>query len=188
MNLDKEGSRGEFLRLLAEFGEEPAFVRRAKSVDDSWHQLVNRCRHEQEERLHWPRLRFAALRRRVQGDWQRLKKHLQDPSELDRLARLDAEWEPLCVSAQEVPWTDWGALRDFVDSALRFNAAWDRYLNQLDLEKTNQVRRDFNEYFPLEKECAFGGMTGMQPFQPLPMVSRAEVGDLFPLLNVPRLR
>ena len=40
---DDEGSRSEFLRLLAEQGEEPAFLRRARVADDALNRLIQHC-------------------------------------------------------------------------------------------------------------------------------------------------
>ena len=184
--LDYEGSRGEFLKLLAEFGEEPAFVRRASIVEESWRQLLRRCCREREELLHWPRTHFCGLKRRVNGNWHRIARLLQDPNRLSFFESFELDFGAVQV-VQQMPWTDSGALRAFVDSAIRFDRGWSDFVAQLNLDPINRVRRNYNEYYPIERACAFGTEQFNKAFEPIAMVDRDVLLQRYPLIDVPQL-
>jgi hypothetical protein len=77
------------------------------------------------------------------------------------------------------------ALANFLESADRFNRRWSTYLENLDLESVNQPRRDFNQFYPVEKACAFGLETIAEGFEPLAMIDSAYLLACFPLLTLP---
>jgi hypothetical protein len=185
--LDYEGSRSEFLKLLAEMGEEPAFIARARAPQEALDALVRSCEAKREELLKWPRFHLAALAERVRHDWARLGRLLAEPESVKLLEALHAS-EP-AAPAGPSDWlvTDRGALGQFLESAERFNRKWRAYVDGLDLEPVNQPRRDFNQYYVLEKACAFGSEGVADGFEPLAMIDRAYLDQRFPLLVFPAL-
>ena len=62
---DYEGSRSEFLKLLSECGEEPAFLARARAPQMALDELLNACNSKREEMLKWPKFYLAILAERV---------------------------------------------------------------------------------------------------------------------------
>ena len=56
------------------------------------------------------------------------------------------------------------------------------------LEEVNRQRHEYNEYYPVEKACAFGSDAMVADFEPLPMLDRVMLESKFPLLELPTLR
>lgn len=83
--------------------------------------------------------------------------------------------------------SDGSALRQFLDSAERYNRNWCSYIDGLDLELVNKPRRDFNKFYVLEKECAFGSARVADGFEPLGMIDSSFLYGRFPLLMLPKL-
>jgi hypothetical protein len=69
---DFQGSRGEFLKSLAELGEDPAFIRRAQSVEVAWSQLRAQCKAQREMMLRWPWMHLSILAARLNDNWSPL--------------------------------------------------------------------------------------------------------------------
>lgn len=180
-----EGSRGEFLKLLAEFGEEPAFLRRASAVENSWSSLIKGCQLKRERLLKWPKEHLVNLRQRIRGDWTRVACFLPDPTEVVLVKRISSEWDECSRTSSARPWTDRSAFDAFMASAFRFNSSWRFFVEQLDLELVNGPRRLYNRYYEVERECAFGNTSHVRAFEPQPMVERDEIFRLFPLLELP---
>ena len=167
---DYEGSRSEFLKLLAELGEEPAFIARAKAAHYLLDVLVQQCCQKREEMLHWPCSHLSNLVQRIGGDWRRIAPLLANP---ESVAELEALFDQISFKNSKIPsssLTDKGSLRQYLDSAEPFNRAWRHYLEGLDYESVNAPRRAYNQYYPLEKACAFGNSMDSDGFQPLDMI------------------
>ena len=94
-----------------------------------------------------------------------------------------------CATTAQPNWlaSDRAALRQFLESAERFNRNWQAYIDGLDLEPVNKPRRDFNQFYVLEKSCAFGSDRVTEGFEPLPMIDSAYLYERFPLLSLPSL-
>jgi hypothetical protein len=184
---DYEGSRLEFLKLLAEFGEQPAFLERAQAPQVAFDALLQGCEARRKELIEWPSYYLAVLALRVGRDWARLARWLADAESAAQLAALRAKLPT--DKTVEVSWlgSDKAALRQFVESAERFNRTWQAYLNGLDLEGVNQPRREYNQFFVLEMECAFGSQGVAEGFVPLEMIDREHLAQRFPSLALPRL-
>jgi hypothetical protein len=191
-NHDFEGSRGEFLKHLLEQGEEPAFIRRAKAVDEAWNELLDRCQTQRNDMLRWPRMRLAELARKVGGDWSRLAPLVANGVQVSVMERLHHEWhtqEP-SDARSATPWSTLsGLLADFVNSVERFNALWRKHLQDFDLRSINALRADYNRYYPAEKAAAFDSedieRLGFAPLAP------ASVEDLlvkYPLIELQTVR
>ena len=184
---DYEGSRSEFLRLLAEFGEEPAFIARARAPQIALEELLRGCEAKREELLKWPRFHLAALARQVRKDWSRLRSLLAKADSVAMLEELHANLqveEPL-----EASWltSDKAAVGRFLESGARFNRHWAEYLDHLDLEATNKPRREFNQFYVLEKSCAFASEQAAEGFEPLEMIDQEYLYRCFPLLTLPEM-
>src|SRR5688500_7018169 len=87
---DYEGSRGEFLKLLVEMGEEPAFLARARALQIALDAFLHSCQAKHEELLKWPKLQLSILAHQIHGDWSRLNAFFVDPTASTKLERLFA--------------------------------------------------------------------------------------------------
>ncbi len=183
---DYEGSRSEFLRLLAEMGEEPAFLARARAPQIALDALLHACDAKRRQLLEWPTFRLAALERQVDGTWARLSGLVTPPDSVALLETLHANLR----TEKAVP-TNWlasdrSALRQFLQSANRFNRKWRAFLDGLALDDVNQPRRDYNQFYVVEMDCAFGKGVA-EGFTPLPMIDEDYLSQRFPLLALPSL-
>ena len=62
----------------------------------------------------------------------------------------------------------------------RFNLAWAKFLQSLDLSAINNLRAGYNRYYVLEKECALhSAKLAEVGFRPLPPLTHAELAALF---------
>ncbi|MCA8989016.1 MAG: hypothetical protein KDA78_15330 [Planctomycetaceae bacterium] len=186
--LYEEGSRAEFLKILAEMGEEPAFIERARRTESSLELLMQRCQSEREEALIWPRRHFHVLRVRCAGNWSRFNKHVADiqPELLLESLSVQLPVEEHKLSTWFI--SDRGALKCFLESGQRFNSKWTRFLNSDVLNEANQRRQEYNHYYPIEKGCAFDNEHVNSGFEPLPLLTRTWLETRFPLLQLPTLR
>ena len=184
--LDYEGSRGEFLKLLAEFGEEPAFLARARAPQIALDALLQACETKRNDLLKWPNLHLAVLAQQIGRDWSRLGPFLVDPASVAILEAMHAAITQIERVQREWLVTDRIALRRFLESAARFNDSWRTYVDGLDLEPVNAPRKEFNRFYVLEKACAFGSERVTDGFEPLAMIDREYIFQRFPLLSLPR--
>jgi hypothetical protein len=83
--------------------------------------------------------------------------------------------------------SDKAALHRFLESAERFNRHWREFIERVDLEGVNKLRRDYNQFYVLEKACAFGNERVTAGFEPLEMIDGAYLYERFPLLTLPSL-
>jgi hypothetical protein len=184
---DYEGSRSEFLKLLAEFGEEPAFIARAKAPQFAIESLLHSCNAKREEMLEWPYRHLSNLAQLIGGNWLRIAPFLAGPECVAELEALHAQ-----MSGNRSAQSDWLAterscLRQFLESAERFNRGWRTFLVDVDYESINKPRRDYNQYYPLEKALAFGNERVCDEFQPLVMIDVGFLECRFPYLRIPQL-
>jgi len=149
-----EGSRSEFLKLLAEFGEEPAFIARARAPQLALDALLHACEARRDEMLEWPKFHLSMLAHQIGNDWSRIGSLLAVPESVTMLAALHANMHSNKPAQANQLGSDKTALRRFLESAERFNRNWRAWLDGLDLEPANKPRRDFNQFYVLEKACA----------------------------------
>jgi hypothetical protein len=187
MMFDHEGSRSEFLKLLAEFGEEPAFIARANSVHYALESLLQGCTAKREEMLEWPYRRLEHLARLIGSNWNRIAPLLVRRESVAELEALHSQMS--FNSYVHSSWfaTEKSALREYVESAERFNRGWHTYLASIDYESVNKPRQDYNQYYRLEKACAFGSERLSEEFEPLAMIDIRFLESRFPYLPVPEL-
>lgn len=164
----------------------PAFARRGQDVEHALRTLHARCGRKREGLLDMVhvRLRQWAVAAVGPADWT------------DALrAPIDALWP---LSGAEPP--RWAAapastrrrrviVRDLIASVERFNSRWREFVGKLNLGAINAEIADYNEYYPLEKECALGSARlAMLGFRPIEPVSAETLLADHPLLPVPEPR
>jgi hypothetical protein len=155
----------------------PAYVRRARRVQEALDGLVARCRKQRDEWLIMvranARMALALAGSSADGELRQLASMLDlpgipvaaNPGSRRRLGR---------------------ALRELAESIAHFNRRWRRYLHEVDRAPVNQLRDDYNRYYTLEKECALhSARLARLGFQPLEPLSVAELFTLLPLLPLP---
>jgi hypothetical protein len=188
-----EPGRREIQELLAQY-DAPAYIRRARGVEEALERLLAAGRTKRLEWLKMVRLLVGELRAMAGGglaDHPALRPLLDDES-LAGLDRLHAELAPkLRVPVEQT--TSARPLRrkarEVIEALERFNRRWRRHLDDLDLGIVNALREGYNRYYLLEKECALrSAALARRGFQPLPPLTLAEVEEQLPMLPVPRLR
>jgi hypothetical protein len=189
---DFQGSRGEFLKCLAELGEDPAFIQRAQKVDETWAQLIRQCKSQRDVLLRWPWMHLSILAQRVKYDWSLLARYLADEGQVTYFKDLYAEWKP-SQGNRSIAANSWSSIRrildDFNSAVERFNQAWNKFLHELDLGPVNQIRRDYNKHYPVEKACAFESEDIQRlGFTPLDPVTFEQLAAAFPPLAVPKFQ
>ncbi|QDV25597.1 hypothetical protein Q31a_39230 [Aureliella helgolandensis] len=182
-----EGSRSEFLKILAEFGEEPAFISRGLAPQTAWEQFVSSCRTQREEFLKWPKRHYAVLASQIAGDWKKLERNVASPEDVEKLMNLHEELSSNCTVPFDFFRTTGSALRQFLRSGHQFNRNWTGFVHSVSLDCVNNPRRDYNQFYEVEKGCAFGRVTPEADFVALPMVNRNELWEKFPCLDLPKL-
>lgn len=182
---DYEGSRGEFLKILAEFGEEPAFIARGLAPQIALDEFVRVCRAQREKMLEWPKRHFANLNCRAGGDWGQLERYFASQEEIGKLKHLDDELSSGRPTGSNLFQTNAAALRQFVQSARKFNQTWTVFLDNISLDPVNKPRREYNEFYLIEESCAFDRVMNESDFVALEMVTRNYLWQIFPLLNLP---
>lgn len=177
-------------KILAQF-DAPAYIRRARRVEDAWEELVARCGRQREEWLKSARLRLGMLAG-LAGDWSRVEPFLADSTDASRLQGLLAEWSPRLrvvvarTSSERKLRAALCALRDAIE---RFNCRWSGFLPGVDLTAINKLRDGYNRFYVLEKECAVRSpIVARQGFQPLPPATVDDLYALFPSVWVPQMR
>ena len=184
---DYEGSRSEFLKILAEMGEEPAFINRARAPQIALDGLLKSCSVHRDERLEWTRRHFAALCLRTAGEWSRLQRYLATKDDVNLFAALECQLAPIGNAAPSVLASDQALLRQFIESAARFNQGWLNFVEGSVLDHVNELRENYNRYYPMEKACAFGRDTANEDFKSLPLLGPTFLLKRFPLLLLPEL-
>jgi hypothetical protein len=179
-----------FHQILSQY-DAPAYIRRARQVQDGYDALIGRCRRQREEWLSLVRIRLGTLRA-LAGDWDRLRPLLADERQVHQLVRLHEDLEPELrlpvsptFSSRKLRWAVW----ELTDSLERFNRRWAEFLLRVDLTPVNILREGYNRYFVLEKECAVrSARVARLGFQPLPPLTVDDLLAVFPPLPVPQLK
>jgi hypothetical protein len=172
-----------FNQVIARF-DAPAYVRRARRVQQALDDLLNRCRKQRTEWLMMTRLHVGTLRA-LAGDWASLQLYLTEEGLRD-LERLHDELQPklrLPVERDDSPRVLRAALAELRASLARFNGRWEEFLRGIDLGPVNAEREAYNRYYVLEKECALrNAVVARHGFQPLPALTTADLLSLLPPL------
>ena len=155
---DYEGSRTEFMKMLAEHDSPPAYIVRAQRVEAVWLALLEACRQDREELLELPRMRLAQIAALVDRRWEALASYLHNNG-ADYLRELHQNWQPT-LRSQLAPSTAPGrirrALSDLRASFARCNRRWEQYVANVNLNEVNYERDQYNDYYLVEKSAALG--------------------------------
>jgi hypothetical protein len=186
----REDANDLFKRFVSHYGA-PAYMRRARHVQDAHDQLVERCRRQREEMLYMVRTRLGMLHARA-GGWNQLRICVADEGQLDLLKEMFDALKPQ-LRAPPGPTRSERALRaelrELGESIERFNRRWEAFLASIDLAPLNALRDSYNRYYVLEKECAIRSpRLARQGFQRLEPLTLAELARQFPPLVSPRVR
>ncbi len=167
----------------------PSFIRRAKLVETTWGQLVERCEKGRRERLTFVALRLGQLHA-LAGSWDRVREWLPGEDDLARLRDLFDELQPrlrLPLEATTSKRELRGAISELVAAMAMFNERWTRFLAKVDLKAVNQAREDYNRYYLFEKECAIANVRVARiGFVKLKPITLEHVTQQFPVLPLPR--
>src|SRR5262245_32056403 len=170
----------------------PAFLRRARRVEQAWDALLAACRSQRAEMLRVVSTRLALLHAAVAGDWQTLAPFVDDADQVVLLSDLFGALSPKLrapVPAGGGPRVLRRAARELVESIERFNRRWRARLDSLNLSAINALRDGYNRYYVLEKEFAVrSARVARQGFVPLTPLTVADVERELPLLPVPRVK
>jgi hypothetical protein len=187
--LGSEDERNFVNRFLSYHGA-PAYVRRAREVEEAFRALVESCRRQREQLLGLVRIRLGTLRN-LAGDWDRLRA-LLDEEQLEVVRKLHDELRPRLrveVSATSSARALRRALHELRASLELFNRRWARFLRELDLRPLNVLRDGYNRYYVIEKECAVRSpQLARAGFRPLEPATAADLETLLPPLPVPQPR
>src|SRR5262245_20375397 len=157
--------------VMGRFGE-PAYIRRARGVEDAHAVLLERYRKRRTDLLREVHRAFSAVR-------PLLRKLSPE------LATIEQAVGPTDPAASA--WRLRPALRQLTAAVQRFNAAWAAFLSTLDLSDVNARRDGYNRYYLLEKECALRSARLAEiGFRPLPPLTTADLAAVFPPLPLPR--
>lgn len=191
---DFEGSRGEFLKLLAEQGEEPAFVRRSRGLEATLEGLRRECQNQRRVMLHGPRLHLRMISGTLDGQWQRVGEFLKNPAQWQVFEKLMEDWnqdspQPKWSGVGQIHQIGTRSMREFYQSVERFNAMWTRFLQGFDLDPINRVIDGYNQHYVLEKSCAFGSESLAQKgFEPREPITIETLFNDFPTIELPELK
>jgi hypothetical protein len=176
-----------FQKVNAAF-DTPAFCRRGATVELAWETLHARCQDQRREFLEIPQLRLATFCALIEGTTH---VPLSVISDADRrtLEVLNREWEyrlKVKVFPAKTEQQLRSPFRAVLQSFLRFNQRWQRYITSIDLTGINDLRDNYNRFYVIEKECAlWSAKLAQKGFVPLNPIRPEDLFAEFPLLPVP---
>ena len=186
-----EGSRAEFMKMLAEHDGPPAYILRAQRVEQAWESLIRKCQNDQRELLEMPRTRLAQVAALIDHDWTKVDAFVEENEFGPYLRGLHADWHPelrIQIDATTSLRKIRASLRDLANSFSRFNRRWDKRLSEINLEHVNYERREYNNYYLVEKAAALGSdKLAEMGFEPLVECTLDDVRNSVPLLRIPNV-
>jgi hypothetical protein len=185
-----DSGQREFQEFLARY-DVPAYVRRARRVEDAWHDTLRQCQTQRNKWLLMPRILLGQLHGLSEG-WAALCPWLAGEAQTDVLEQLHRELAPK-PRLPTAPTSSARALRaallETLSSVERFNVRWRAYLPGVDLTRANEARENYNRYYLIEKECAMrSSRLARVGYRRLEMLTADDLLRALPLLPVPRLR
>jgi hypothetical protein len=177
-------------QLVIGLYDAPAFIRRARRVEDAERMLGEHLAAKRSEKLEFVRLRIGQLRA-LAGTWEALRPLLADDASLDHLRVLHEALQPVLRLPPEVTQSRRAlraALTELLDTMITFNNRWHTLLVEYDLTSLNKLRDGYNRHYLIEKECALGGGPAVRMgFKRLEPLTVADLFCQFPLLPMPCL-
>ena len=176
-------------RVLGHY-DAPAFIHRARRVQEALDHLLTRCRQQREQWLTMPRLHLGMLKS-LAGDWHRLQPWLLNEDQIVLLRELEIELAPRLRIRIEPTSSErklQQALRVLRDNLETFNRRWLDFISTVDLTQVNEARDGYNRYYLLEKECAMRSpRLARQGFERLECFTIGELMTMLPILPIPKL-
>lgn len=186
---DFEGSRTEFMKMLAEHDGPPAYVLRAQRVEEVWLQLVQRCEQEKLELLDMPKTRLAQLGALIGHQWSSASCLVREPDFGEYLSELFERWQPklrLPIEETTSQRKHKSAIVALSTSFERFNRRMRKFVSRQVLDNVNFERSEYNDYYLVEKAAAMGSdKLAAMGFEPLAMCTHDDLLEAVPLLNEP---
>jgi hypothetical protein len=180
---------GTELQQLISLFDAPAYIRRARGVEEALEHILLSARKVREEWLAMTRLRIGVLHA-LAGDWKVLRPWLVDDEQeyvLESLHQMLAPKLRLPPAPTRSSRALRNALYELIASVERFTKRWNDYLDKVDLTTVNALRAGYNRYYLLEKSCAMrSDVLARIGFVALAPLTRAELEQLLPPLPVPR--
>lgn len=185
---DYEGSRTEFMKMLAEHDSPPAYVVRAQRVESVWQNLLADCRKQYQELLEMPRTRLAQIAHLIDHRWETLKAYVSADF-AEYLKQLHRNWQP-SLRGELLPTTSGtkirNAIKDLKLSFTRFNHRWEKCVIETNLDHVNYERSQYNDYYLVEKSAALGSdKLAEMGFERLRLVTKDDIMAEIPRLRVP---
>lgn len=182
----RDGEQQVFNEMASHY-DAPAYVRRARTLQDAQDAVLNQCRRQRDEWLGPVRTQLGLLHA-LAGDYGILRPWLDGDAGNEALRQLHALLEPR-LRARIEPTTSprvlLQALRRLALSVERFNRRWEAFLPTINLTAVNRLREDYNHYFLLEKECSIRSYrVAMQGYQRLALMTVEDLRSLLPPLPV----
>lgn len=176
---------GPEMREILGMFDLPAFARRGQDLEAALHRLEALCRRKRDEHLEMVRLRLRQWAGAVAGpDWWRGS----FAAPIDHLWPQASAGAPVWAAAPAPARRRRAIARDLVASIERFNARWDRFLSQLNLDPINRMIENYNHYYVFEKECVLrSARLAARHFEPRRPVTLAELRERHAALVVPVL-
>ena len=156
----------EMRQLLGMF-DVPAFARRGQELEFALDHLQARLAREREDRLDMVRMRLR--------QWCAVATSPVDGLEFVNVPALikavGASTPPVWASSPGPRRRRMTVARDLLASVERFNRRWTAFLDKMNLGPINAMIDNYNRYYLLEKECAFGSSRAagrnFRPVRPL---------------------
>jgi hypothetical protein len=186
---ESSDDRQIFQKLIGYY-DAPAFMRRARRIEDADRILVEHLSAKRHEKLEIVRLRIGQLRA-LAGTWEAVRPLVADDAALDGLRSLHDALQPvlrLPLTATKSRRVLRAGLAELLEAMIHFNERWQTVLQAFDLAPLNALRDGYNKHYLVEKECALGGGPAVRRgFQRLEALSQVDLFRQFPLLPLPRL-
>ncbi len=181
LNADIETEVKEMIGLF----DLPAFARRGQDVEASQRRLHDRCRAMRGDLLDMVRVRLRQWAGAVTGtdEWRRVF-----TASIEPLWSYCDAGEPRWAEAHASSRRQLAIGRDLIAAVLRFNARWERFLDQVNLDPINEAIDRYNRYYVIEKECVVGSARiAARHFVPLGRIDKEKLLEVHPTLPVPGL-
>src|SRR5262245_47669144 len=123
----------------------PAYVRRARHVEEAFQALLAHCTQKREKLLEFVKLRLGVLGA-LAGDWAALAGVVQSEEDVAVLRRLETALTPrlrVPVPARRSPHLLRRAVFELIDSLERFNRRWAKVVSEVDLTHLNALRAGY---------------------------------------------
>ncbi|QDU64823.1 hypothetical protein Pan216_57160 [Planctomycetes bacterium Pan216] len=161
----------------------PAYLRRARRVEESIERVARRCESKRYELLDGVRFRLRGWNRLCQDDgtnWERL------PEEMRRLLEIVSS-TAFSEGDRRIAFGVTGTVRDLLEaineSVERFNRRWLTFVESLDTTAANRLIDGYNQYYLFEKECAVGSpWLAARGYQPKEVLNRDWILKRYPPL------